>query len=71
MPQWLSVKRLDVEFLPFEINVKCKDSGKIYLGGRLERGIIPKECVWMHGDGEGEDGFVISLQKMNLELFQK
>ena len=56
---------------PFRVRVSCKDSQKVYLEGCIERGIVPRESVWMHGGGTGEDGFVLLLQKMNLELFQR
>ena len=44
---------------------------QVYLEGELERGIVPLESAWMHGRGSAEDGCLLLLQKMNLELFQK
>ena len=41
------------------------------LQGDLERGIVPAECVWMHGGGAGEDGCLLLLRKMNLELLRR
>lgn len=43
----------------------------MYLEGTLERGIVPEDSVWTHGGGSGEDGTMLYLQKMNLELLQK
>lgn len=58
----------------------CKDHGRdrrvdctvqVYLEGELERGIVPLESAWMHGRGTAEDGCLLMLQKMNLEVLQK
>ena len=47
------------------------EAAQVYLEGELERGIVPLECAWMHGRGTGEDGCLLMLQKMNLEVLQK
>ncbi len=44
---------------------------QVYLEGELERGIVPLESAWMHGRGTAEDGCLLMLQKMNLEVLQK
>ena len=44
---------------------------QVYLEGELERGVVPLESAWMHDHGEGEDGCLLLLQKMNLELLQR
>ncbi len=44
---------------------------QVYLEGDLERGIVPEESVWMHGGGTGEDGCLLLLRKMNLELLRR
>ncbi len=44
---------------------------QVFLEGELERGIVPLESAWMHGRGCGEDGCLLMLQKMNLEVLQK
>lgn len=51
--------------------VANRRSGEIYLEGELARGIVPEESVWMHGQGSGEDGFLLLLRKMNLELLRR
>lgn len=56
---------------PLTATVSNKQSSEIYLEGTLERGIIPDESTWIAGQGSGEDGFMLFLQKMNLELLQK
>lgn len=71
VPTSIHAANLSVTFDPFSIKVSNKSSGEIYLEGRLERGIVPKESLWMLDDGVGEDGCLLLLQKMNLELFQK
>jgi len=43
----------------------------VYLAGELVRGIVPDESVWLHGGGEGEDGCLLLLRKMNLELLRQ
>lgn len=32
---------------------------------------MPEDCVWTVGDGTGEEGTMLYLQKMNLEVLQK
>lgn len=71
VPCTLKPSELQVDFEPFFLRVSNKHSGKAYLEGRLERGIVPKECLWMLDDGAGEDGCLLLLHKMNLELFQR
>ena len=44
---------------------------EVWLEGDLERGIVPDSCVWTAGGGAGEDGFLILLEKMNLELLRR
>lgn len=51
--------------------VANRRSGEVYLEGELERGIVPAQSVWAHGGGVGEDGCLLLLQKMNLELLQR
>ena len=46
-------------------------TGEVYLEGELERGIVPAQSVWTHGGGGGEDGCLLLLHKMNLELLQR
>ena len=46
-------------------------SGEVYLEGHLERGIVPEDSVWEHGGGCGEEGCLLYLHKMNLELLRK
>jgi hypothetical protein len=53
------------------IAVERRSTGEVYLEGDLERGVIPEDCIWTHGSGVGEDGFLIVLAKMNLELLRK
>ncbi len=48
-----------------------KLSGGVYLEGHLERGIVPEESVWEHGGGVGENGCLLYLHKMNLQLLRK
>ena len=56
------------------LKIKCilaRVNVQVYLEGELERGIVPLESAWMHDHGEGEDGCLLLLQKMNLELLQR
>ena len=48
-----------------------KVNGEVYFEGQLERGIVPEECVWELGRGAGEDGCLLYLHKMNLELLRR
>ena len=48
-----------------------KRSGEVWLEGALERGVVPEECAWTVGGGPGEDGCLLLLQKMNLELLRR
>ena len=71
VPPDVSLKLVEVQFHPYELRVTNKLSGEAYLAGRLHRGIVPNDCFWTHLGGEGEDGFLISMTKMNLEVLQK
>ncbi|KDD73520.1 hypothetical protein H632_c2095p1 [Helicosporidium sp. ATCC 50920] len=71
VPPELPPRELAVEFQPYSLRVANRKTGKVYLEGELERGIVPEECVWMHSGGINEDGCVLLLQKMNLELLQR
>lgn len=51
--------------------VAHRKSGEVYLEGKLERGIVPQESVWEHGGGIGEEGCILYLHKMNLELLRR
>ena len=51
--------------------VENRKTGEVYLAGELERGIVPAQSVWTHGGGGGEDGCLLLLQKMNLELLRR
>ena len=51
--------------------VSNKVNGEVYLEGSLERGVVPEECVWEYGGGSGQDGCILYLQKMNLELLRR
>lgn len=59
---------LDVSIDMRRVRVASRRDGSVYLEGELERGVIPEESVWALGGGDGEDGFVLHLKKMNLEL---
>lgn len=48
-----------------------KMNGDIYWEGQLERGIVPEDCVWEYGGSTGQDGCILYLQKMNLELLRR
>lgn len=67
----MAARQLAVTLEPFFIRVAQKDTGEVFLEGRLERGIVPKDSTWMLGGGSGEDGCVLLLHKMNLELLQR
>uniref|UniRef100_A0A1D1ZP65 CS domain-containing protein n=2 Tax=Auxenochlorella protothecoides TaxID=3075 RepID=A0A1D1ZP65_AUXPR len=71
VPHTLRPRQLSVTLEPYSIKVSNKDTGEVYLEGTLERGIVPEDSVWTHGGGSGEDGTMLYLQKMNLELLQK
>ena len=71
VPPNLSARHLIVQFEPYRLCVKHKDTGEVYLEGTLHRGIIPDACFWTQLGGEGEDGCLLSLTKMNLEVLKK
>ena len=71
VPASIPAKQLSVTLEPFYVKVARKDGSEVYLEGSLERGIVPQESVWTHGGGPGEDGFLLLLHKMNLELLQR
>ena len=71
VPAHVSAKQLEVVIEPYLVKVTNKVTQEVYLSGTLERGVVPKESVWMHGGGAGEDGFLLLLHKMNLELLAR
>ena len=71
VPPNLPPRHLEIQFEPYRLCVKHKETGEVYLEGKLYRGIIPDDCFWTHLGGEGEDGCLISLTKMNLEVLKK
>lgn len=71
VPASIPAKQLTVTLEPFYVRIARKDGSEVYLEGSLERGIVPQESVWTHGGGAGEDGFLLLLHKMNLELLQR
>ena len=71
VPSDVSPKMIDVKFDPYELRVTNTGTGAVYLSGKLHRGIIPNDCFWTHLGGEGEDAFLITMTKMNLEVLQK
>jgi hypothetical protein len=64
-------KEICIQFEPYNIVVGNKVTGETYLSGKLHRGIIPNECFWTHMGGCGEDGCLVTMTKMNLEVLQK
>ena len=71
VPQELTGAQLDVRLEVYRVRVACKASQEIFFEGELERGIVPRESVWETGQGRGEDGFIMHLHKMNLELLRQ
>lgn len=70
VPRDAKPSQLAISISPYHIKVASKESGEVYLEGQLERGIVPDASLWVAGQGEGEDGFIFYLHKMNLELLQ-
>ncbi|GBF98648.1 hypothetical protein Rsub_11642 [Raphidocelis subcapitata] len=71
VPPGLPASALSVQIAPFSLRVANAASGEVYLDGRLHRGVAPRGSGWAHGGGEGEEGCVVTLAKMNLELFER
>ncbi len=71
VPQDLTGAQLDVQIEPYRVRVACKASQEVFFEGELERGVVPRESVWEAGQGTGEDGFMLHLHKMNLELLRQ
>lgn len=51
--------------------VSNKMGNEQYWTGNLERGIVPEDCVWEYSGGTGQEGCILYLQKMNLELLRR
>lgn len=71
VPQDLTGAQLDVRIEPYRIRVARKGGQEVYFEGELERGIVPRESIWEAGQGCAEDGFMLHLHKMNLELLRQ
>ena len=57
--------------LYLRVAVAHRHTSEVWLEGDLERGVVPDNCVWTAGGGAGEDGFLVLLEKMNLELLRR
>ena len=71
VPRLTPARDLVVTLEPHRVSIAHKRTGEVYLQGQMWRGIIPQESVWMQGDGPGEDGCLLLLRKMNLELLTR
>lgn len=71
VPPALPPRELAVTFEPHSLRVAHRTTGEVFLEGRLLRGIVPEDCYWTHCGGGGEDGCVLSLHKMNLEVLRR
>lgn len=70
VPKDAKKQDMDVCITSSTIRVSSRKSGRTYLEGELFREIIPEEFAWVHLGGENDDGFMLYLKKMNLELFK-
>ena len=71
VPKDMPPRHLAVSFDPFYLKVANKETGEVYLEGKLHRGVVPEECFWTHCGGDGDDGCCITMKKMNLEVLRK
>jgi len=71
VPPALPSIQLAVVIAPYALRVTNRVTGCVYLQEELERGVVAGECVWTYGGGVGEEGCVMTLTKMNLELFER
>lgn len=58
--------QLKVDIEPYFLRVSHRLTGEVFLEGELDRGVIPADSYWTH---DSDEGCVVYLQKMNLELF--
>lgn len=68
VPSGLPARRLHVDIQPYWLSVRDALTGRVYCEGDLERGVVPGDSTWTQGSGDGEDGCLVILTKMNLEL---
>ncbi|GAB4817977.1 hypothetical protein N2152v2_005023 [Parachlorella kessleri] len=54
-----------------DLELRDKKTGEVFLEGDLERAVVPEECFWTQCGGGGEDGCMVYLRKMNLEVLHK
>jgi hypothetical protein len=71
VPPALPPGRLAAEIGPYSLHVTDRVTGDVYLSGDLARGVVPGASSWVYGGGADEDGCVVTLVKMNLELFER
>ena len=71
VPQDLPPRQLRVTFQTHSVQVANANTDEVYLAGSLERGIVPEDCLWTQGGGPAEEGCLLLLKKMNLELLQR
>ncbi|KAK9866397.1 hypothetical protein WJX84_007801 [Apatococcus fuscideae] len=71
VPAELTGAQLHVQIEPYRVRVARKGCEEVFFEGELERGIVPRESIWEAGQGRAEDGFMLHLHKMNLELLRQ
>jgi len=69
VPPGSSKQELNILIDTRYIKIAAADGSHIYLEGELAKSVIPEESAWVHLGGHNEEGFVLYLKKMNLELF--
>lgn len=67
LPPGVTAKMLRVTIQPYQVEVRHRVTGEVYLEGDLERGVVPEDSCWVME----EEGLLLLLAKMNLELYER
>jgi hypothetical protein len=68
LPPGVTAKMLRVTIQPYQVEVRHRVTGEVYLEGDLERGVVPEDSCWVM---EEEGLLLLLLAKMNLELYER
>lgn len=71
VPPHLPRSALRITIQPQHLAVTNRLTGQPYLSGVLHRTVVPGDSTWTLGGGQGEEGLMLVLAKMNLELYAR
>ena len=68
VPEGVRAAALEVSIDSRELRIAHKETGEVYVEGRLWRAVVPEDCTWTINDADEPGAITMYLCKMNLEL---